>query len=455
VERVGRCRAVHRICFEEEVTLTTPIIVRAKSQMAKVEQLAAFIEKLDGSKLKIIEKTGDERPYPTGNNDAFHQAAVEMKGKPFIWMEPDAIPRKEGWIYTLTKAYLESGKEFLLSNDVNPPFDLVGGIGVYGPNTHWLIPEAISSQGWDAWMAKHLKPLTGFTPLIQHSYGNYNKYGIASPHRFPQDNYILRPDAVLFHSDKFQQLIPGSTTKSFYHTGDLGDIIAALPVIRQLGGGELVIGNHGSMHAGWRAMEGARFNAIKPLIEAQSYISSIRFEHLPKGVDFDISGFRNVHSHRCNLSEAQARWLKVSNLNLDPWLNVTPSELSKGRIIVARSARYHNPRFPWKQLIRSYGRRMSFVGLQDEFEAFVRWTGGSGLVTYMPTRSLLEAAALIEGSELFIGNQSCPCWIAMGLGHRMIQETHEFVRDSVVTRESARFFTGINRSCFADLGVPI
>jgi hypothetical protein len=120
------------------MTSLTPVIVRVKSQQAKVQRLASFIEELDGSNLKIIEKAGNERPYPIYNNDAFHQAAVEMKGRPFIWMEPDAIPRKEGWIYSLTKAYLESGKEFLLSSDVNPPFDLVGGIGVYGSNTHWF-----------------------------------------------------------------------------------------------------------------------------------------------------------------------------------------------------------------------------------------------------------------------------------------------------------------------------
>jgi hypothetical protein len=434
------------------MTLLTPVIVRVRSQQAKVERLAAYLKELDGSNLKIIEKAGNEKPYPACNNDAFHQAAVEMKGKPFIWMEPDAIPRKEGWIHSLTKAYLESGKEFLLSSDVNPPFDLVGGIGVYGPNTHWLIPEAFPSQGWDAWMAKHLKPLTAITPLIQHTFGNYDQHGIASPHRFPQDNHILRSNAVLFHADKFQQLIPGTTTTRFYHTGDLGDIIAALPVIRQLGGGGLVVGNQG---VGWRTMEGARFNAIKPLIEAQPYISSVRFEYPPERVDFDLSGFRNVYSRHYNLSEAQAKWLNVINLNLDPWLEVAPSELSRGRIIVARSGRYQNPRFPWVQLVRFYGRRMSFVGFKDEFDAFVRSTGGIGAVSHIHTRSLLEVAALIKGSDLFIGNQSCPCWIAMGLGHRMIQETHEFIHDSIVVRESARFFTGANRSCFADLGVPI
>ena len=309
------------------MTLFTPVIVRVPSQRAKVERLAAYIKELDGSILKIIDKTGNERSYPAGNNDAFRQAAAEMKGDPFIWLEPDAIPRKEGWIHSLTKAYLESGKEFLLSSDVNPPFDFVCGIGVYGPNTHWLIPEISSSQGWDAWMAKHLKPLTAFTPLIQHTYGNYDEHGIASPHRFPADNHILRPDAVLFHADKLQHLIPGSPLRSFYHTGDLGDIIASLPVIRQLGGGELVIGNQSQTNPGWRAMEGERFNAIKPLIEAQPYISTVRFEHQPQGIDFDFSEFRRVYSREYSLSQAQARWLNVSNLNLDPWLEVTPSEV--------------------------------------------------------------------------------------------------------------------------------
>jgi hypothetical protein len=434
------------------MTLLTPVIVRAPSLHTKVERLAAFVNELDGSELKIIEKARNERPYPASKNDAFRLAALEMQGKPFVWMEPDAIPRKAGWIHSLTKAYLQSGKEFLLSSDLNPPFDLAGGIGVYGPNTHWLVPEAVPAQSRNAWIAKHLRPLTAFTSLIQHTYGNYNERGLASPHRFPQDNHILRSNAVLFHADKFQQLIPNGATTRFYHTGDLGDIVAALPVIRQLGGGELVVGNHG---AGWRSMEGARFNAIKPLIEAQPYISSIRFEYPPERIDFDLSGFRNVYSRNYSLSEAQAKWLNVINLNLDPWLEVTPSESSRGRIIVARSGRYHNPKFPWVQLVRFYGGRISFVGLKDEFDAFVRSTGGMGVITYMDTGSLLEVAALIKGSDLFIGNQSCPCWIAMGLGHRMIQETHAFIHDSIVTRENARFFTGANRNCFADLGVPI
>lgn len=202
-------------------------------------------------------------------------------------------------------------------------------------------------------------------------------------------------------------------------------------------------------------MEGARFNAIKPLVETQAYISAVRFEHRAEEIEFDLSGFRNVYSRQSNLSQAQARWLNVSNLNLDPWLEVRPSEASAGRIIVARSGRYHNPRFPWRRLIRAHGSRMSFVGLPEEFDEFVIASGGTATLNYLPTNTLLELASLIKGSDLFIGNQSCPCWIAMGLGHKMIQETHEWIRDSIVARENARFFSAGDVRCFAEFGVPI
>src|SRR5262249_52973472 len=230
---------------------------------------------------------------------------------------------------------------------------------------------------------------------------------------------------------------------------------AALPVIRQLGGGELIIGNHNPMHWGWRPMEGARFDAIKPLLAAQPYISAVRFERQPTKPDYDMSGFRRVYSPQSSLADAQDRWLNGNDLDLAPWLDVEPSEQSKGRIVVARSSRYHNPTFPWRQLVSRYSKRMLFVGLREEFAEFLRDFGRTGAVTYVPTETLLVMAALIKGSDLFIGNQSCPCWIAMGLGHRMIQETHEYIHDSIVDRDNARFFSRFNYRCFAEFGVPV
>jgi hypothetical protein len=50
-------------------------------------------------------------------------------------------------------------------------------------------------------------------------------------------------------------------------------------------------------------------------------------------------------------------------------------------------------------------------------------------------------ASLIAGSSLFIGNQSVHCWIAMALGHPLVQESWPQQQDSMVARDNAIFVT--------------
>jgi hypothetical protein len=109
----------------------------------------------------------------------------------------------------IEQEYIRSGKEFMLTSDYNPPFDLIGGIGVYGTSTRWLVPKDIPEKnwGWDTWLVNHVPHLIHQTPLIQHSYGIYDDFGIAAPHRFPRDQSMLRPDALVFHRDKHQDII--------------------------------------------------------------------------------------------------------------------------------------------------------------------------------------------------------------------------------------------------------
>jgi hypothetical protein len=101
-------------------------------------------------------------------------------------------------------------------------------------------------------------------------------------------------------------------------------------------------------------------------------------------------------------------------------LHVSESVRAAGRVVVARSNRYHNGLFPWERVRRVYGEKMLFVGLENEHELFER---ENGQIEYAPTNDLLELAELIAGADMFIGNQSCPMWIAFGLGKRIIQET--------------------------------
>jgi len=181
------------------------VIVKAKSQVKEVDRLVKYCKRLDGTIVKIIQNDEKVTSYPERNNHALQQAFAVMGSKPFIWMEPDSIPLKKGWASSIEKEYYSLGKDIMISSDTHPPHDLVGGIGVYGGLAGKLIPAGISNEGWDGWMIKNIKPLISFTPLIQHSYGDYSRG--CQPHMFPRDNRMIRSNSVIFHRDKFQGLI--------------------------------------------------------------------------------------------------------------------------------------------------------------------------------------------------------------------------------------------------------
>lgn len=411
------------------------VIVQAEAQKDRVQKLVDYCYKLDGTSITILE--GDTRTratYPHCNNAAFHQAAEHFKGRPFIWLEPDSIPLKPNWRRELCDEYKRSGKEFMLSSDSHPPLDIIGGIGVYGSNSHYLIPKNISKGGWDGWMLEHLKSVIHFSPLIQHTYGRYDG-SRAWPWRFPKNKSIIREDAVLFHRDRFQELITPALDKRFHHTGDLGDIVAALPTIRQLGGGELVISDsklptgkspRGSMRE--------RYELIKSLLEQQPYISKVEWQDKPSDITHDFSGFRTT-PRVVNLAYWQAVYLGVYDLDISPWIFVESTPHL--RVIVSRSLRYHNPDFPWSVITHKYKDKLLFVGLPEEHKAFEEYTKSQ--IDYAPTDNLLDVAKLIAGATIGFYNQSCPFWIAAGLGKKLVQESWRQQPDSVLVRPNAYY----------------
>jgi len=189
-----------------------PVIVAAERQAEEVDNLVSYIKRLDGTEVLVISAIDETEEYPARNNYAFHQAAKIMVGKPFFWLEPDSIPLCAGWLDRIEAEYDGSCKQFMLSSDKNYPFDVVGGIGVYGPRTLEIIPKDIDGDlhghGWDMYILQKQSNMVLWSGLIQHSYGIYDKWGTAKPHEFPRDASIIRKDAVIFHRDKYQDLIP-------------------------------------------------------------------------------------------------------------------------------------------------------------------------------------------------------------------------------------------------------
>jgi len=305
----------------------------------------------------------------------------------------------------LERAFRRAKKPFLLVKDGN-------GLGVYGADAHWLIPAGVDVFPW---VSKHLAPLIAWVEASPRS--------IASP-------WITT-----------SRRMPAAQT--FRHTGDIGDAIACLPVLRQLGGGEMVIANHPKHQESpgyYLAIKGAKYEALRPLLAAQSYIAAVRYDESVEGITHDFADFRRHYAPTHSLAEAQARHLGVSDLDLSPWLVADPDPRSAGRVIVARSPRYQNPDFPWRSIAQSLRGLMLFVGFAEEHRDFQRTAGIP--VEHMPITDFLDLARLIAGSRLFIGNQSSPCWVAMGLGHPLLQETAGPNPDSIVPRDNAVFFAG-------------
>lgn len=94
-------------------------------------------------------------------------------------------------------------------------------------------------------------------------------------------------------------------------------------------------------------------------------------------------------------------------------------------------------------MIRKYRENIVFIGLESEWKDFIKLYQPKALqVWFFKPENLLEAAEIIAGSELFIGNQSCCYAIAEGLKHNTVQETDIRCPDCIFTRANAQYVPG-------------
>jgi len=228
---------------------------------------------------------------------------------------------------------------------------------------------------------------------------------------------------------------------NYFHSGDLGDVLYALPAIRALGKGDLYLNSRP-----WTAkMTPERANVLRPLIEAQDYVAKVIHGDAPKNeYAVNFSTFRNGGLfYGVSLMELQSDWVNA-NAEPEPWLKVSPSARGRGRIVCHRSPRYHNPYFRWDEIGKKFGTQLLFVGLPHEVEELRRVTKVHA--EYAITHDYLELAKLIAGADRFIGNQSSPMALAIGLGVPFIQETCLWTPDCLYPRKNGFY-------CY-DGGIP-
>lgn len=217
--------------------------------------------------------------------------------------------------------------------------------------------------------------------------------------------------------------------------GDLGDSIFTMCVLKALGGvHDLFLVDRPPVFI----VE--RFPLLERLFSAQDYIR--HFKCSEEVADVDLTTFRRWHSSTTPLVTANAvefSFQTGTNLKVDgaePWMKVEPDDAFENKIIVARSSRYNNHRFPWRQIVGHYGRRLLFVGLTEEHDNFC---AAFGHVVHFRAKDFMEVGRAIAGAALFIGNQSSPHALALALGVNIISEVDSAQPDCIYPRQNVQY----------------
>lgn len=221
----------------------------------------------------------------------------------------------------------------------------------------------------------------------------------------------------------------------FSHYGDYGDVIYALSAIRDLcdecreSARLYLYPDEGPREI----MTAQRAHALLPLLRAQNYLMKSDWRPSPIGVRLDMA-LRKFAEPKFNLADRVNHYLGIPHSDRSrPWLWADP--IRAAHVVISRSSRHRPASFPWDRIVESVGRNAVFIGLEEEYFAFCQEVAPS--VRFMPTANLLEAARIIAGCDLFIGNQSAPRAIAEGLKVPVVVEQSEKLPDTHWERPEA------------------
>jgi hypothetical protein len=205
--------------------------------------------------------------------------------------------------------------------------------------------------------------------------------------------------------------------RTYSHGGDTGDLIYALASVKMMGGGRMRLVKAGHPR---EPFSPAKVESLRRFLEAQPYISGVEYGETAVGMNLDH--WRNYYRNDLSLCDMVASAFGLPHYpRNEPWLFCAqPNRVAP--VVIARSARCHGNNFPWRRVRELYHAQAIFVGLSEEHAA---WEKEFGTICYHPTADWWELCRVIAGAEIFIGNQSAPMALALGLCvPRIVQEVH-------------------------------
>jgi hypothetical protein len=221
--------------------------------------------------------------------------------------------------------------------------------------------------------------------------------------------------------------------KDFYymkHSGNAGDIIYALPAIYALSKGKPV---HLLLQLNQKGVYGKEghplgnvmldqnmFNMLAPLLLAQPGIHGCTvFKDEPFDYDLDYFRYYPFQLFKGNISHWYYWVFAIHADTWNPWLKVKADESFEESIVIARSKRYNAPGIDYS-FLEQYP-NLVFLGVKEEYDSIKKQIPS---IVWHPVNDFLEMASVIEGSKLFIGNQSFPFAIAEALKTKRLLEVY-------------------------------
>lgn len=372
-----------------------------------------------------------KKTWPQAQNWAFHHCARHIEPtfpkRAWLWLESDCAPVRSGWFQAIRDCHEKGGKPF--TGHWNHQTNVWNGVSVYPWNTPHYGTKLmlVKDAAWDVYASSDIRPhLNIANHLFQHVWWDHET---KEAYEFPTQESVrrvLRPGVVLFHRCKSGSIIDrlrgmadlAVPTSTFVHGGDVGDLIYALPTMKALGGGILALVPHKVREP----FTEAKAHRLIPLLKQQAYLPEVEFMSQSPQAPYNFNSFRSSYKRGKTLAAMQSEMFGLNGETvIKPWLTVDrPIKAGDYSVILHRSSRYQNPKFPWKRVLEKYRGKALFVGLDREWSAFCKEFGS---VEYHRTADFLELARLIAGAKLFIGNQSAPYSIAEGIKQTSILES--------------------------------
>lgn len=233
--------------------------------------------------------------------------------------------------------------------------------------------------------------------------------------------------------EKIANLLQTKTEINCMHSGHLGDIIYAFPVLQEISKQakcNLIIRlNHSfgskTYHkhpSGNLMMTQRSFDMLQPLVAQQDYIQ--KYEVLTnQTIDLDLDVFRKLP---VSMEFHSIRWYyhltgKFPDMTL-PFLTVQPHNTIRDKIVVVRTPRGRNPLINYRFLNQC--KDVVFLGTKAEYDDFKADVPNAD---FYDVSDFYEMAQVIKASRLFISNQTFSWALAEGLKVNRLLEANPFL----------------------------